>query len=87
VRRILKRVRIAPAPQRGRTTWRQFLHAQAMLACDFFHADCAVTLRRLYVLAAVSWPFLARAAPAQLTEPEREGVSPDEPSGMAWRCR
>jgi putative transposase len=51
VRRVLKRLRIPPAPQRDRTTWRQFLHSQAatMLACDFFHVDCAVTLRRLYV--------------------------------------
>ena len=51
VRRILKRLRIQPAPQRDRATWRQFLHVQAMtmLACDFFHVDCAVTLRRLYV--------------------------------------
>ena len=51
VRRVLKRLRIPPAPQRDRTTWRQFLRSQAatMLACDFFHVDCAVTLHRLYV--------------------------------------
>ena len=51
VRRILKRLRIPPAPQRTRTTWRQFLRTQAatMLACDFFTVDCAVTLRRVYV--------------------------------------
>jgi transposase InsO family protein len=48
---VLKRLRIPPAPQRSRSTWRQFLRTQAatMLACDFFHVDCAVTLRRLYV--------------------------------------
>ena len=51
MRRILKRLRIPPAPQRSRTTWRQFLRSQAstMLACDFFHVDCAVTLRRVCV--------------------------------------
>jgi putative transposase len=51
VRRVLKRLRIPPAPHRARSTWRQFPRTQAstMLACDFFHVDCAVTLRRLYV--------------------------------------
>jgi putative transposase len=51
VRRVLRRLRIPRAPQRSRTTWRQFLHSQAstMLACDFFHVDCAVTWQRLYV--------------------------------------
>jgi putative transposase len=51
IRRILKRLRIPPAPQRSCTTWHQFLRTQAttMLACDFFHVDCAVTLRRVYV--------------------------------------
>jgi putative transposase len=51
VRRTLKRLRIPPAPHRSRTTWRQFLRTQAstMLACDFIHVDCAVTLRRVYV--------------------------------------
>jgi putative transposase len=52
VRRVLQRSGIPPAPLRDTdTTWRQFLRTQAstMLACDFFHVDCAVTLKRIYV--------------------------------------
>jgi transposase InsO family protein len=51
IQRLLRVRRIPPAPQRAQTTWRQFLRTQAetMLACDFLHVDCAVTLRRVYV--------------------------------------
>ncbi len=53
IRRVLKTLRIPRAPKRQTDrTWRQFLRAQAatMLAADFFHVDCAVTLRRKYCL-------------------------------------
>jgi hypothetical protein len=52
IRRVLRRLRVPPARIRDTdTTWRQFLRTQAstMLACDFFHVDCAVTLKRIYV--------------------------------------
>ena len=49
---MLKRLQVPPAPQRDTdTSWRRFLRSQAasLLACDFFHVDCAVTLKRVYV--------------------------------------
>lgn len=52
IRKILRSHRIPPAPLRGGDlTWRRFLqaHARTLLACDFFHIDCAVTLKRRYV--------------------------------------
>jgi putative transposase len=56
IRRVLKHVKIPPAPERQTdTTWRQFLRTQAstMLAVDLFHIDCAVTLQRLYAFFAI----------------------------------
>src|SRR6266566_4224392 len=53
IRRVLKALKIPPAPDRHTdTTWRQFLHAQAstMLAVGFFHVNCVMTLKRMYCL-------------------------------------
>ncbi len=51
VKNVLRRHRLMPAPQRGRTTWRTFLthYRQQMLACDFFTVE-TLHLQTLYVL-------------------------------------
>jgi putative transposase len=50
IRKILRSHQIPPPAHRDET-WRTFLraHAVTLLATEFFHVDCAVTLTRLYV--------------------------------------
>jgi len=51
IRNVLRRHRIPPAPQRGKSSWRTFLkhYQQQILACDFFTVETA-TLQTVYVL-------------------------------------
>jgi transposase InsO family protein len=54
IRKILRSHRIPPPAVRD-DRWRTFLraHATTILAVDFFHIDCAVSLTRLYVAFAI----------------------------------
>jgi transposase InsO family protein len=81
IRRILRRHRIPPAPVRNTdTSCRQFLCTQtsSMLAVDFFHVDCAVTLRRLLCLVRSGG---RRPLPARLGRDPAPGRTLDHPAG------
>jgi hypothetical protein len=85
IRRVLKALKIPPAPKRHTdTTWRQFLRAQAstMLAADFLRVDCAMTLQRLYCL------FVSKSAAVTPTfsgSPRtRTGHGPHSRSAISW---
>ncbi|MGW4116724.1 hypothetical protein ACWEFJ_38115 [Actinosynnema sp. NPDC004786] len=71
---MLKRLRVPPAPQRDAdTSCRRFLQAQAtsILACDFFHVDCAPTLKRVYVLFVMEVATRYVHIPGTTTNPDR----------------
>jgi transposase InsO family protein len=73
IRRVLQGLRIPPAPVRDTgTTWRQLLRTQVstMLACDFFHVDCAVTLTRIYVFFVLEVPSRSVHLPGTTTNPD-----------------
>jgi putative transposase len=50
IRKVMRAHRVRPPAHRDES-WHAFLraHAATLLATDFFHVDCAITLRRLYV--------------------------------------
>ncbi|MBK8019825.1 MAG: helix-turn-helix domain-containing protein [Chloroflexi bacterium] len=51
VKNVLRRHRVLPAPQRGKSSWRTFLkhYRHQMLACDFFAVE-TLRMQTFYVL-------------------------------------
>jgi putative transposase len=70
IRRHLRAHRIPPPAGRD-DSWRTFLraHATTVLATDFLHIDCAVTLRRLYVAFVIELENTAGALPGVTAHP------------------
>jgi putative transposase len=62
--RKIPRAHGIPPPSRNGRSWRVFLRARAgtLLAADFFHVDCVLTLTRLYVMTTPAAP--SRACPS-----------------------
>ncbi|MFJ6676826.1 integrase core domain-containing protein [Actinosynnema sp. NPDC091369] len=85
VRRVLKRRGVPPAPRRDTdTSWRRFLRAQAasLMACDFFHVDCALTLKRVYVFFVIEVATRYVHILGITTNPD--GAWPNKPATCSW---
>jgi putative transposase len=86
IRRVLRQLTIPPAPQRHTDpSWRQFLRTQAstMLAVDFFHVDCAVTLQRLYCFFVIEIGSRHVRALGVTAHPDGPGP-PSKPGTFCW---
>ncbi|MEU4445711.1 hypothetical protein AB0K14_30590 [Actinosynnema sp. NPDC050801] len=86
VHRVLKRLRVPPAPRRhSDASWRRFLRTQAasLLPCDFFHLDCAVTLKRVYVFFVMEVATDTSTSSASPRTPTGHGP-PNKPATCLW---
>ncbi len=84
VRKVLLEAGLAPAPERGPSSWRAFLRAQAasMIACDMMTVETAF-LQRIYVLFFISLANRRiESSPAPRT-PTAPG-SPSRPATCSW---
>jgi hypothetical protein len=92
IRMILRAHRVPPPVHRD-APWRAFLRARAatLLAADFFHVDCAITLQRLHVAFVIeietrqvhlpgitAYPTSSRATSSSATSPVNSRRQPQE---------